>query len=161
MPSVGSVGDSYDNALSGTINSFYKTAVIWRQRSWPSASVAEMATLRWVDWYNNHRLFFSAPLDTSRQRKPKRPSIWWHNSIENASGKAGAVRQEVFRTLQLARLKNSPQFYPATDVLSVKTFCVRPRLDVTCPISLYVQSEMGDRVSTILPLVCCPTTPTR
>ena len=56
-PSVGSVGDSYDNALAETINGLYKAEVIWRQRSWPSASAVEMATLRWVDWFNNHRLF--------------------------------------------------------------------------------------------------------
>ncbi|MCW1985978.1 UNVERIFIED_ORG: transposase InsO family protein [Sphingomonas sp. R1F5B] len=57
VPSVGSVGDSYDNALAETINGLYKAEVIWRQRSWPSASAVEMATLRWVDWYNNQRLF--------------------------------------------------------------------------------------------------------
>ncbi len=57
VPSVGSVGDSYDNALAETINGLYKAEVIWRQRSWPGASAVEMATLRWVDWFNNHRLF--------------------------------------------------------------------------------------------------------
>jgi len=57
VPSVGSVGDSYDNALAETINGLYKAEVIWRQRSWPTASAVEMATLRWVDWYNNKRLF--------------------------------------------------------------------------------------------------------
>ena len=57
VPSVGSVGDSYDNALAETINGLYKAEVIWRQRSWPTASALEMATLRWVDWFNNHRLF--------------------------------------------------------------------------------------------------------
>ena len=57
VPSVGSVGDSYDNALAETINGLYKAEVIWRQRSWPSASAVEMATLRWVNWYNNQRLF--------------------------------------------------------------------------------------------------------
>lgn len=57
VPSVGSVGDSYDNALAETINSLYKAEVIWRQRSWPSALALEMATLRWVDWFNHHRLF--------------------------------------------------------------------------------------------------------
>jgi putative transposase len=57
VPSVGSVGDGYDNALAETINGLYKAEVIWRQRSWPSASSVEMATLRWVDWFNNHRLF--------------------------------------------------------------------------------------------------------
>lgn len=55
--SVGSVGDSYDNALAETINGLYKAEVIWRQRSWPNASAVETATLRWVDWFNNHRLF--------------------------------------------------------------------------------------------------------
>jgi putative transposase len=57
VPSVGSVGDSYDNALAETINGLYKAEVIWRQRSWPTASAVEMATLSWVDWFNNHRLF--------------------------------------------------------------------------------------------------------
>ena len=57
VPSVGSVGDSYDNALAETITGLYKAEVIWRQRSWPTASAVEMATLRWVDWFNNHRLF--------------------------------------------------------------------------------------------------------
>jgi transposase InsO family protein len=57
VPSVGSVGDSYDNALLETINGLYKAEVIWRQRSWPGLAAVEMATLRWVDWFNNHRLF--------------------------------------------------------------------------------------------------------
>ncbi len=57
VPSVGSVGDSYDNALAETINGLYKAEVIWRQRSWPTASAVEMATLKWVDWINNRRLF--------------------------------------------------------------------------------------------------------
>ena len=59
VPSVGSVGDSYDNALAETINGLYKAEVIWRQRSWPSAKAVEMATLNWVNWFNNHRLFGS------------------------------------------------------------------------------------------------------
>jgi len=57
VPSVGSVGDSYDNPLAETINGLYKAEVDWQQRSWPSASAVEMATLRWVDWFNNNRLF--------------------------------------------------------------------------------------------------------
>ena len=57
MPSVGSVGDSHDNALAETINGLYKAGVVWRQRSWPSASAVEMATLRRVDRFNRHRLF--------------------------------------------------------------------------------------------------------
>jgi transposase InsO family protein len=54
---AGSVGDSFGNAPAETINGLFKAKVIWRQRSWPSVSAVEMATLRWVDWFNNHRLF--------------------------------------------------------------------------------------------------------
>jgi putative transposase len=53
--SVGSVGDSYDNALAETINGLYKTEVIRRQ-SWKSREAVELATLSWVDWFNQRRL---------------------------------------------------------------------------------------------------------
>jgi putative transposase len=55
-PSVGSVGDSYDNALAETINGLYKTEVIRRRGPWRSLEAVEFATLEWVDWYNNRRL---------------------------------------------------------------------------------------------------------
>ena len=55
-PSVGSVGDSYDNAMAESIIGLYKTEVINKRRSWKSLEEAEMATLDWVDWYNNRRL---------------------------------------------------------------------------------------------------------
>jgi len=54
-PSVGSVGDSYDNALAETINGLYKAEVIHRQ-SWKSPEAVELATLTWVDWFNHRRL---------------------------------------------------------------------------------------------------------
>ncbi len=54
-PSVGSVGDSYDNALAETINGLYKAEVIHRQ-SWKNPDAVELATLDWVDWFNNRRL---------------------------------------------------------------------------------------------------------
>ena len=54
-PSVGSKGDSYDNALAETINGLYKAEVIHR-RSWPTCAAVEMATLEWVSWFNHHRL---------------------------------------------------------------------------------------------------------
>ena len=56
-PSVGSVGDSYDNALAETINGLYKTEVIGQQGPWRNIEAVEFATLTWVDWYNNRRLF--------------------------------------------------------------------------------------------------------
>jgi len=55
-PSVGSVGDSYDNALTETINGLYKAEVIHRRGPWRSFEAVEFATLIWVDWFNNRRL---------------------------------------------------------------------------------------------------------
>jgi len=55
-PSVGSVGDSYDNALAETINGLYKAEVIHRKGPWRSFEAVEFATLEWVDWFNNRRL---------------------------------------------------------------------------------------------------------
>ena len=55
-PSVGSVGDSYDNALAETINGLYKAEVIHRRGPWRSFDAVEFATLEWVDWFNNRRL---------------------------------------------------------------------------------------------------------
>ena len=55
-PSVGSVGDSYDNALAETINGLYKAEVIHRRSSWRTREEVEWATLNWVDWFNNRRL---------------------------------------------------------------------------------------------------------
>ena len=55
-PSVGSVGDSYDNALAETINGLYKTEVIHRCGPWRSFEAVEIATFEWVDWFNNRRL---------------------------------------------------------------------------------------------------------
>lgn len=54
-PSVGSVGDSYDNALAETINGLYKAEVIHR-RAWRNIEAVELATLEWVHWFNHRRL---------------------------------------------------------------------------------------------------------
>ncbi|WP_418134144.1 IS3 family transposase [Acidihalobacter ferrooxydans] len=55
-PSVGSTGDSYDNALAETINGLYKAEIIHRRGPWKSADAVEWATLEWVSWFNNQRL---------------------------------------------------------------------------------------------------------
>ena len=55
-PSVGSVGDCYDNALAETINGLFKTEVIRRRGPWRNMEAVEFATLEWVDWFNNRRL---------------------------------------------------------------------------------------------------------
>jgi transposase InsO family protein len=55
-PSVGSVGDSYDNALAETVIGLFKTEVIRRRGPWRHAEAVEFATLEWVDWFNHRRL---------------------------------------------------------------------------------------------------------
>ena len=55
-PSVGSVGDSYDNALAETVIGLFKTEVFRRRGPWRGIDAVEFATLEWVDWFNNRRL---------------------------------------------------------------------------------------------------------
>jgi transposase InsO family protein len=58
-PSVGSRGDSYDNALAETINGLYKAELIHRRAPWKTKAAVELATLEWVAWYNTQRLLES------------------------------------------------------------------------------------------------------
>jgi transposase InsO family protein len=55
-PSVGSKGDSYDNALAETINGLYKAELIHRRGPWKTMESVELATLEWVSWFNHQRL---------------------------------------------------------------------------------------------------------
>ena len=59
-PSVGSTGDSYDNALAETVIGLFKTEEIYRRGPWKGLEDVEFATLEWVAWYNSRRLL--APL---------------------------------------------------------------------------------------------------
>jgi putative transposase len=58
VPSIGSIGDSYDNALAETVNGLYKTELIRGpdQGPWKTVDQVELATLGWVHWYNTERL---------------------------------------------------------------------------------------------------------
>jgi putative transposase len=80
-PSVGSVGDSYDNALAETINGLYKAEVIHRQ-SWKSRETVELATLAWVDWFNHRRL-----LEPIGNRPPAEAEAVYYQQL-NESAKA-------------------------------------------------------------------------
>lgn len=55
--SVGSTGDSYDNALAETINGLYKTELIKPRKPWKTVDEVEIATAEWVDWFNHRRLY--------------------------------------------------------------------------------------------------------
>jgi putative transposase len=56
IPSTGTVGDSYDNAMAEVINALYKTELIRARGSWRTVEQVELATLEWVWWFNNQRL---------------------------------------------------------------------------------------------------------
>jgi putative transposase len=55
-PSVGSKGDSYDNALAESVNGLFKTELIGPRGPWRSVEQVEVAMLEWIDWYNHRRL---------------------------------------------------------------------------------------------------------
>ena len=76
--SVGTVGDSYDNALAETVNGLYKTELIYSRPVWETASTVELATMGWVNWWNTQRLHETLdyrPPQTSRPPTltPRRP----------------------------------------------------------------------------------------
>jgi putative transposase len=77
VPSVGSVGDSYDNALAETIIGLYKTEVIHHRGPWRHLEAVEYATLEWVDWFNHRRLLEPighippAELEAAYDRQPR------------------------------------------------------------------------------------------
>lgn len=79
QPSVGSVGDSYDNALAETIIGLYKTEAIHRRGSWRGLDDVEFATLEWVDWFNHRQLLQPignvppAELETSYHESTSQP----------------------------------------------------------------------------------------
>ena len=57
VTSVGSRGDSYDNAMAESVNGLYKTELVRKQEPWRGLEDLEFATLKWVDWYNHRRIF--------------------------------------------------------------------------------------------------------
>jgi hypothetical protein len=94
--SVGSRGDSYDNAMAETINGLYKAELIHKRGPWRTIDEVEFATLEWVDWFNNRRLLGPIgdipPVEFEAayyRQKPSRP--WWPDSNQSASGIPGAL----------------------------------------------------------------------
>ena len=78
--SVGSVGDSYDNALAETINGLYKTEVIRHRGPWKNIDEVEYATLDWVDWFNNRRI-----LEPIGNIPPAEYELMYYQQIEESS----------------------------------------------------------------------------
>jgi transposase InsO family protein len=76
-PSVGSVGDSHDNALAETVIGLFKTEVIRRRGPWRSLGAVEYATLEWVDWFNHRR-----PLEPIGNMPPAEAEARYHARLE-------------------------------------------------------------------------------
>ena len=85
-PSVGSTGDSYDNALAETINGLYKAEIIHRRGPWKTREAVELATLEWVSWFNHHRLLepigYIPPAEAEA-------NYWRQQALASATTKAG------------------------------------------------------------------------
>ena len=79
-PSVGSVGDSYDNALAETINGLYKAELIRRRGPWRTVAEVEQATAAWVGWWNHQRLHGSC----DRLPPAEYEDRWYHRHGEAA-----------------------------------------------------------------------------
>ena len=78
--SVGSVGDSYDNALAETINGLFKTEVIRKRGAWKNIDEVEYATLEWVDWFNNRRI-----LEPIGNIPPAEYELMYYRQLEESS----------------------------------------------------------------------------
>ena len=101
--SVGSVGDSYDNALAETMNGLYKAEVIHKDGPWKGLDEVEHATLTWVDWFNHRRILnrleISLPLSL-KSGIMNRSQTKQHDSNKTASDKLGRI-QEYLMTQRL------------------------------------------------------------
>lgn len=94
-PSVGTVGDSYDNALAETVNGLYKAELIHAQGPWTSVGEVELATLRWVHWWNTKRLHEALDYATptgSRNRVLSHPAHQ-HRAVKEAELNPGRFKQ--------------------------------------------------------------------
>lgn len=100
-PSVGSRGDSYDNALAESIIGLYKTEVIQLKGPWRHLEAVEFATLRWVDVFNNRRLLepigYVPPAEFEAQYYDQRPSL-----IPPQEGALGGIRDSAPQSLMTA-----------------------------------------------------------
>ncbi|ADA76786.1 IS629 ORF2 (plasmid) [Shigella flexneri 2002017] len=100
LASTGSTGDSYDNAMAESINGLYKAEVIHR-KSWKNRAEVELATLTWVDWYNNRRLLerlgHTPPAEAEKLiMLPSETMIWQPEFTDKTlSRKPGAVQPTI------------------------------------------------------------------
>ena len=83
-PSVGSVGDSYDNSMTETIFGLFRAEVIWPNGPWRSLEEVEFATLEWVDWFNDRRV-----LEPIGDVPPAEFEAMYYEGLESPAREAG------------------------------------------------------------------------
>jgi hypothetical protein len=97
-PSVGSTGDSYDNALAETINGLYKAEIIHRRGPWKTREAVELATLEWVSWFNNQRLLepigYIPPAEAEANYWRQQAAGLIHNQARHRGSAAGGLNHE-------------------------------------------------------------------
>jgi hypothetical protein len=127
--SVGSKGDSYDNALAEAVNSLFKAEVIYRRGPWKSREDVELATLTWMDWFNIAGCSSRSATCRPRSSNPRtmtsngiRP--WWSDSTETASGISGAIHRcmLVLRSVGLVASANRSETDMHVDPLFPSSF---------------------------------------
>ncbi|MFC7581018.1 integrase core domain-containing protein [Schaalia naturae] len=87
VPSTGTVGDSFDNAMAEAVNNLYKTELIRQQGPWRTVKQVELATLEWVWWWNNQRLHGELDIRTPSRSKTRIP-LTWNQPIRHLPDKA-------------------------------------------------------------------------
>jgi putative transposase len=96
QPSVGSKGDSYDNALAETINGLYKAEIIHKRGPWKTREAVELATLEWVSWFNHHRLLEPIGYIPPAEAEAK----YWSQLSEKSAGDAARLNFPFAQTLR-------------------------------------------------------------
>ncbi len=81
LPSTGTVGDSYDNAMAESVNGTYKTELVWRRKPFADLKDLELATFRWVSWWNSKRLHQSLGYRTPEQVETE----YYQNQVAQAA----------------------------------------------------------------------------
>jgi putative transposase len=109
-PSVGSTGDSYDNALAETINGLYKAELIHRRGPWKTREAVELATLEWVSWFNHHRL-----LEPIGYIPPAEAEENYWRQHRQAQGAASGKPAEAAERNPAEKLEASSHIAPAVD----------------------------------------------
>ena len=117
LPSTGTVGDSYDNAMAESVNGAYKTELVWRRKPFQDLRDLELATFRWVSWWNSKRLHQSLGYRTPERTETE----YYANQAAQAAPtiraeqKSGHIRKQT-TTIQLRQVcRTIPDTAPRHD----------------------------------------------